>query len=488
MPVTTLHPEYQSMSGKWKRCRDAAAGQDAVHQAGETYLPKLKEQAPADYTAYKTRTPFFNASYRTISGLVGMLFRKQEEMEIPAAIKAYLDDVTMTGEPLHVFAQQIAMEVLTVGRVGVLVDYPQTDPSLSMTMARAAQIGLRPSLQRFSAETIINWKVGRVNNATVLTMIVLEEDATLQGDPYEHKTEKHYRVLDLVQIDGAWAYRVRVFRLNDKKQEEQVGEDVFPRMNGRFIPYIPFLIFGVDALRPQVDVPPLIDLVDLNLAHYRVCADYEHGCHFTGLPTAVVSGYTPANPDDKLYIGSTSAWVFTDPSATASFLEFTGQGLGALERNLDRKEAQMAAIGARLLQNDPRVNETATTAAIRHGGETSILSAIAQCLSLGIERALVIFAEWAGATGKVTYDINRDFFPMPMDPQMLQALVSAWQQGGISQETLFQNLQRGEVVSPNTTFEQEQAKIESEPDKMGTPMQFGRMPSLVTSVSEDDAA
>jgi hypothetical protein len=57
MPVNTQHPDYSTMVGRWKRCRDAADGEDAVHNAAETYLPKLKDQTPTDYQAYVMRAP-----------------------------------------------------------------------------------------------------------------------------------------------------------------------------------------------------------------------------------------------------------------------------------------------------------------------------------------------------------------------------------------------------------------------------------------------
>ena len=35
MPVTTQHRQYSAVSAKWKRCRDAYSGSDAVKDAGE---------------------------------------------------------------------------------------------------------------------------------------------------------------------------------------------------------------------------------------------------------------------------------------------------------------------------------------------------------------------------------------------------------------------------------------------------------------------
>src|SRR5471032_580304 len=465
--VTTKHADYVRMAPKWRRCREVAEGQDAIQANGHAYLPQLTDQTPEAYQSYLKRATFFNATWRTICGLGGMMFRKPETIDAPAGITPMFDNVTMAGVPLHIFAQQLGLECFTVGRVGVLVDYPINDAEGIVTVARAQQMGMRPTLQQYTAESIINWRSGQINNDTTLLMVVLTEQVEVRVDEFASKPDTQYRVLDLVPdpADGTqMAYRVRIFRIDPATDSQvQIGVDAFPLMNGKPLREIPFIFLGVDDITPAVCAPPLIDLVDLNIAHFRTSADYEHGCHFTGLPTPYVCGYTPMVEGEKLFIGSTSAWVFPAPETRVGFLEFGGNGLGALQENLDRKEAQMAAIGARLLAADKRTNETATTAAIHHGGETSILSAVAQVLSLGMTRALTIFRDWAGATGDVKYDINRDFFPVPMDAPTLLALVSAWQAGGISAEVLFENLQEGEIISSDATFEKEQAKIANAP-------------------------
>ena len=469
--VTTRHADYTRMQAKWARCRDSANGLDAVRARTSAYLPKLEQQSDTDYQAYLNRAVFFNATWRTICGLTGMLFRRPELIEAPDAIKAMFDDITLAKEPLHAFAQELAEECFEVGRVGVLVDYPtrqEAQPTEganypTMTVGRAQALNLRPVLARYTAETIINWRLGLVNNVSRLLLVVLTEDAYLPTDEFSGKCETRYRVLDLVadpDAPGQLAYRVRVFRINEKiDSQEQVGADFYPLMNGKRLVDIPFIFFGTDSITATVDDPPLIDLVDLNLAHFRVSADYEHGCHFTALPTAVVSGYQPTLEGEKLYIGSTFAWVFPDASTHATFLEFSGSGLGMLASNLAQKEAQIAILGARLLTNDAGNNQTATTAAIHHGGETAILSAVAQCLSLGLTRALNLFAQWAGVSTPIKFELSRDFFPMKMDSGTLAGLVGAWQSGAISFDTLYANLQLGEIVAAERSMAEELAAI-----------------------------
>lgn len=464
MAVNAKHRDYDKHLEQWERSRDCYDGQDAVHAKAEKYLPKLKDQPADEYTAYLKRANFFNATFRTVQGLMGMMFRVEPEKSLPPAIEKDLDeDATLDGTPLTLFAQRAATEAVLEGRVGILVDYPESAPGATLADARAQ--GLRPYMQAYRAEQIINWATGRVGQETVLTKVVLEECADVPdpADEFKAKEEKRWRVLDLGGAGGA--YRVRVFRkkatnTQGTDEDEQIGADVFPQMAGKPMTYVPFVIVGPDGVGPAVEPPPLIDLVNTNLSHFRTNADLEHGAHFTGLPTAVVSGYTPDKEGEKLYIGSSAAWTFKDPQAKAEYLEFKGEGLKALVSLLDKKEAQMAVLGARMLEQQRTQVESAQTKKQRTKGEEASLASVAQAVSLGLKIALRWYAEWAGQDpDAVEFELNRDFVPQGLDPAMLTALVSSWQFGAISDRTLFYNLQRGQVVSQETEFETEQAQI-----------------------------
>lgn len=463
--VALKHRDFDSYALKWKRCRDVVSGQDAVHAGEILYLPMLKEQDYDEYLAYVKRTPFYNATWRTLAGFVGMLFRKPPILEVPSKIEKFLKDVTMSGTSFQSFAQDCALEDLEVSRLGILVDHPlqvQNADGSPVSVAKAEELGLRPSMQQYKAEAIINWKYEFRNNRNTLVQVRLLEEHEVVIDEFQTKGETRVKVLDL--IDNK--YRIRVFREDD---EEQIGDDIYPVMNGKPLDFIPFYFVGPDGTEGTLDDPIMIDLVDLNLAHYRVSADYEHGCHMTGLPTPVISGYQTefdkngAAVPAKFYIGSTVAWVFPNAEAKAEFLEFTGQGLDALEKNLARKENQMAAIGARMLAPEKRGVEAAETLAMRHSGEHSILAAIAIAVSQGLTKALKTFAEWAGEKGEVKFEINRDFIPIIADSALLTQLMALVMGGHMDEESLFDWLKRADLVGPEMTFEEMQAKIDANP-------------------------
>ena len=452
--VDTQHRKFTAFSDKWRRVRDTIAGQDAVHAAGEKYLPKLKDQEPEDYRAYVMRAGFFNATWRTINGLSGMMFRKPPQKELPAQVEQYADDIDMAGTSLETFVRNVAFEVLGPTRVGIMVDHPRVEATGPMTLVEAQRLGLRPMLKLYKAETIINWKHDRVANHYRLTMVVLQEEIEEPEGEFGAKPVMQWRVLDL---DDGGFYRQRVYR-KAKNGEFELIDEFWPLVNGLPLREIPFAIVGAEGIDCDVDDPALIDLVDVNLSHYRTNADYEHGCHFTGLPTAYISGYT--NEDNaKLYIGSASAWVFPDPNAKADFLEFTGQGLGALEKNLDRKEQQMAILGARMIAEEKRVAETATTSAIHRTGENSVLAAMAMGISEAMEWALALLAQWAGGAGKVVYQINRDYNPAMLDAAQLTALLKAVQAGEMSSQSFFELLQRADIQDSELSYDEEQERI-----------------------------
>jgi hypothetical protein len=315
----------------------------------------------------------------------------------------------------------------------------------------------------YDAESIINWRTDRISGVDMLTLVVLEEEYEVYDDEFSYDCKPQWRVLDLPN----GIYRQRVFRKNEKG-DFYVESEIFPSSQGKAIARIPFEFFGVRDNRPCVDKPPLLDLVDVNISHYRTTADYEHGLHFTGLPTPVVTGFYSDDQSASLRIGSGTAWLLPDPASKAFYLEFSGQGLSELREALRAKESMMATLGARILAPEKKGIETAQTAAIHRAGENSVLASIAQSISIGLTHCLKWMANWSGIAGDVRVEINRDYIPQSMTHQDVAELVKSWQAGAISHETLFDNLVKGDIIRPDVSFQDEKERIDMTPPGMPT--------------------
>ncbi len=486
MPVNTEHPTYKAMLPVWRMCRDVAGGQRSMHAGGELYLPKLAEETKKNYDARKARALFFNATWRTIAGLGGMLMRKDPTVKVSTAAEPMLADVTQSGVSLVDLAALVVEECLTVGRVGVMVDYPSRDTSLALTVAEVEAAGLRPKAAVYKTETIINWADKWVNNRCVLSKVVLAENVELPTpDEFELKTEPRWRVLDLAAppppvgptaaAPPALVYRVRVFK-RENKTDVLVEGPSFPLMNNKFLEYIPFQFIGVDNTTSTVDEPPLVDLVYANVSHYQSTADVEHGAHKTALPQPYVTGLDNNPPADSaqgakkavFYMGGADLWTFPNPESQVGMLEYSGAGLEAIEKRLERKEAHMAVLGARMLEDQKKGVEAADTAAMHRSGEQSTLASQGKTASSGLRQVLAWFDEWAGGQGgeSVEFALNDEFLPASLDATELSALVSAWQQGALSPEELFNNLQKGGVIRETTDYATHATQIENQPPRL----------------------
>lgn len=493
MPVDSTHVAYAANAAAWLRARDVLAGEDTVKAAGDRYLPKLESQTDDEFSAYKSRASFFNATGRTLDGYSGLIFRREPFVKVPeggtaiaAALAQFVNDCDMLGTSLTGYAKDLVTEIIGVGRAGSLVDWE-------------GEFENRAYVSLYQAEQIINWRVERVNGRNVPTLIVLTETTTAESatDEFASGVIPQIRVLKLVRSNGAngnakksaYAYQVEIWQQQAASKKGGKADWVLietrtPLRLGKPLPLIPFVFHGPRNSQPAIDKLPLSDLIAVNLDHYRLDADYKHGMHFTALPTAWVSGFDKAS---ALRIGSSTAWVSETPGATAGFLEFTGDGLGSFERAMDRDEKLLAVLGSRLLESQKRVGETAQAIELRQSGENSVLANVSTSLSESLTQVLR-WVYWWNSTEEtpealtdrvVVISLNTDFTTAGIDSNELREIVAAWQAGAISQDTMLELFRRGEVLPDGRSNEDELALIKAGEKNKPKPAQAAAAAAVV---------
>ncbi len=442
MPVHTTNAEYDRMYDRWVRCRDVIEGSDAVKGRKETYLPRLEAMTKGDYNSYLGRAMFNNLTDRLLKGFSGVITRRLPEVEYPEGMKSYFDDSTMTGKSFYEVFKFITDEVLSTGRCSVLVDK-------SVEGGRAYAV-------LYKAEKLINWMQ---NGNDPMSLAVLEESvqANSVNDPFSVSEVVKFRALIL----GEDGYRVETYALPPGADpsvrmdgngnfvrvysKEPVLENVFvPTVQGVNIDSIPLTVITPEGIDLHVVKPPIMDIVDINLSHYRTSADLEQGRHWTSLPTPVVSGISG---DSKLRVGSQTAWVLPDKDAKAYYLEFTGQGLQSLEKALAEKQQQMVQFSSRLMDTSTRGSEAVDAVKLRNSSDSSTLTTIAYAIEAGLNRIYKQIAFWDGFDpATVNIVLNKDFVNTTLSAAEIASLAKAFVENSIDEETLVFNLKRGELL------------------------------------------
>ena len=85
MPVNSTHPDYDGQLDSWGRIRDVLEGDATIKARGEKYLARLDSQSDEEFRAYVDRGFFYNATARTVSGYIGLSFRRDPVLLLPEA-------------------------------------------------------------------------------------------------------------------------------------------------------------------------------------------------------------------------------------------------------------------------------------------------------------------------------------------------------------------------------------------------------------------
>ena len=445
MPVDTYSNSYEDIAPQWQKCRDAYQGQEALRQNGAEYVPPLDTQTVVEYNAYLKRGLYFNATSRTVQGMLGSCFRRSPTV-VAGSAENLLADVTLSGLSFEGLAKEAMREVLITGRYGLLCDYSEEEG--------------RPYLVQYVAENIINWTVSRIEGRSVLTMVALAEVGQVEDpdDKYVKTDQNRIRVLCLEEN----TYIVRVYVKINKganKEDYVLVEEVVPTISGSSLDYIPFVCINPNLIGLEVEKPPLLDLIDINLHHWRLSCDYNHGLHYTGLPTAIAAGFPKSNEGYR--IGAGAAWWSEDSDAKASFLEFKGEGLGAMQKALEEDEAKMAALGGRLLEKQKTQSEAADTVRLRTAGDQATLAGLTETLDRGLTQALGLLNAWLGSpTEDAEVILNNDFFSDQMSADEAVKLMQIVQAGYMTVDNLLFLYDKGELLRPNTDPTEEKEMIE----------------------------
>lgn len=440
-----LHPDYTYWAPHWETIRDAEVGEIEVKRKGEKYLPRQQTHDVNQYRSYLRRAVFYNMTSRTLNALYGTVFRRVPKVVgLTGKLDTLSKKITKEGMSLHLMTKTVVKEVLAVGRYGMLVD--------------AAPDGTGdPYVACYTAENILDWEMSEINGRWQLSKITLREIYyDREGGHFsQYQYNTRFRVLTLEEdTDGSYVYSQFIYEDTDHKanapdMERTPDQIVVPTVRGEPLDYIPFIIIGPFTNYPDVQKPPMMDIVSLNFAHYMSYAQLEQALFYTGSPIFVVQQESGTDEGDY-QVGPDTVWVLSEKEE-AKLLEFNGRGLQHLENALRNKEAQIASIGGRMMPGSARgASESDNSLLMQERNEQTLLLNLADTVDEGVTQVLMWWADWNNAShaqiAKISFEVNRDFLIKDAGAREFRAIHQMYADGIIPVEVVYDYLKRSEVI------------------------------------------
>jgi hypothetical protein len=454
------HADYVEWREIWRGIRHAMLGEPAIKRQREQYLPATDGMDTDQYAAYLDRAVFFNMTSRTVTGMTGAIFRRAPRLlNAGAKTLKMANSISKDGLSLSILAKVVSQEQLSVGRVGLLLD--KADETTGSPTAT-------PYLALYTAENILDWTVVEIEGRFEPDYILLREFFVDRRPTITKKVgrgavvETNYaygqlfirlRILRLVynEADNRWEYQQELYERENGDADLSVEPVVTqPQIYGKPFSSIPFRFFNPTTSLTGVEKPPVLDILTLNLSHYKTYAQLEQGRFYTANPVYFVNS---AEESDEYHIGPGLVWAL-DMNGKAGIIEYNGTGLKSLEKALETKETQVAALGGRLIGDSTSAGQSDNQTKLKDRNEQSLLLNVTTVLNENFTELIRMASEWMNEqTPNVEFRVNQDFLLSNFSAREFRAITLMWQEGLLPLDVIYEFFLQYEVIPEFITID-----------------------------------
>lgn len=460
----TPSSSYVAMAPLWDKIDAVLGGTESMRGRSTLYLPQHYRESQETYEERLSRAILINSTEQTLGGWVGRPFSKpmQRNPDIPDQFEDFLEDVDMLGNNLDVFCRQWFREGVAKGFSHVLVDFPDgtQGEDVVRTLADDRRDGLRPFLVHLPPENVIAAYSEVVGGRERLTHVRIREDV-IERVGYDEVLHERVRVYE----PGV----VSLFEKRQTKGKRVEWVQIEEREYG--LPYVPMVTYYSQREGFMLSKPPLLDLVNMNIAHWQSMSDQIAVLTVARFPMLAASGGLDGggeSGESEVIVGPKALLESRDPAGRVYYVEHSGKAIASGRTDLMDLEEKMAKYGAEYLTKKPG-RQTATARSLDSAEATSPLQDMVHRFVDSVNLVLQYVADWSGLETGGTVDLNTDFGLSGQDTAALQTLLETSRNRDISREAFLRELQRYNVLDRSYDMEADEESIESENAFEGIP-------------------
>lgn len=459
--------EIAAWHDRWKRNRDFIAGEEAVKKEGLKYLPKARyDDCAEEYKDHLQSTGFFPAAFKIAQGWTGLIYRKLPKRSIASKrVELLTHLITRDGRSLDEVSEWMTRETMITNFTISVTDHPSRSQfPENMSAADELRLGFRPYEALYVAESILEVTRGFIDEARVgLVHVRLLENDGKRVRQMLINASGHYEVRIHDQVEGGDFVETSV---------------VVPTVNDQPLTELPVTVLNTEG--SIVPTPSMLQhCVDLNLQHYVVEGKLAAALQMTSGPIAYITGFEPevdqksnkvvdpftGQPTDKIEfpVAPGAVWAFKSKDTTVDWFTYDPKGQELVTNKLRDLKDALSAIGHSILAPEKPAPEAAETQLIRRAAENAMLADFTNKCSAQQQAVWQRYATWADPKNPaLTFELNVDFLPQPMDSQTGTFLSSLVDKRQLSLQTFHEALDEGEVMPHGFSPQVEAERIAQE--------------------------
>ena len=411
----------------WELIEALLQGTYGIRRKHRRYLPQEPRELDESYDNRLIRSTLAPYYVRLERMLAGMLTRKPVRLtDVSDLIREQLFDVDLSGNDLNIFTYDTARKCIRYGHVGVLVDAPQ-----------AGSNG-RPYWISYTPKDILGFRVETQDGQQKLTQLRLMERTIVPDGDYGEKEVEQVRVL----TPGAF----EIHQKDDKGDFRVIDKGTTS------LDEIPFAVAYSNRVNVMESRPPMADIAELNLKAYQVQSDLDNQLHLSAVPLLAFYGFPQSS--EEVSAGPGEAIAFP-AEGRAEYISPPSHAFGSQFQRLEQIAMQINELGLAAVLGQKLSAETAEAKRIdRSQGDSTMMVIAQQCQDM-IDNCLRFHAAYLQKPQAGSSFVNRDFLAARLEPTEIQSLLQLYTAGTITQETLLNQLEAGEVLGDEFSVEEE---------------------------------
>lgn len=468
--VTEKHPllkrakDSAAMLPYWDKTDTIVEGYEAVRNGKEDFLPKFAQETEKDYEIRLQLTKYTNIYRDVLEGLSSKPFQEEITLigsDVPDELIEFVENVDGAGNNLTAFASLTFFNAINSAIDWIMVDYPKVDKSRPISRAAAREQGIKPYWVHVLGRNVLEVQTVMIGSKEVISYMRILEPSNSEGPDRIRVYEK-----PLTGGNIAWT----LYEVNEEatKTEDQVVQIDAGSLSIDVIPFVP-LITGRREGKSFKIHPVMRDAADLQVTLYQEESALQFIKTMAGYPMLAANGIRPEKKQDgtveKLAVGPMKVlygppdgngnhgeWKYIEPSAHS--MEFLKKSIDSTKQDLRELGRQpLTALSSQL---------TTVTTSIAAGKAKSAVGAWALMLKDMLENCFMLTARYMGIDYETEVNVYTDFDNISDTNADVDNLLTARQNGDLSQETLWFEMKRRKVLSPEFDANNERERIINE--------------------------